>query len=210
MGAMPSQIIRFTTVYSSVYSGADQRNHQSSASLAFLWGIHRWPVNSPHKWPVTRKNFSVDDVVLNYHCLRWYQIKNGNDGVMTWKRYLQKRPFFMKFSCKRQLMRNLLLPCQLGIYDDSWLAFIKNRHLQSGFLETHKLWKAYLTWYWAMSLLRAALNCNFYFWLLESLVRIYSQLLMYKQKTLLMKNQHCSTLYSVVSGRNFRNITEII
>ena len=23
------------------------------ASLAFVWGIHRWPVNSPHKWPVT-------------------------------------------------------------------------------------------------------------------------------------------------------------
>ena len=37
------------------YSGADQSKHQSSASLAFVWGIHRGPVNSPHKWPVTRK-----------------------------------------------------------------------------------------------------------------------------------------------------------
>ena len=209
MGAMPSQIIRFTTVYSSVYSGADQRNHQSSASLAFVWGIHRWPVNSPHKWPVTRKNFSVDDVVLNYHCLRWYQIKNGNDGVMTGKHYLQKKAIFMKIYCKGQLMRNVLFPCQLGIYDDSWLVFIKNRHYSQDFLR-HTSYEKHLTWYWAMSLLRAALNCNFYFWLLESLVRIYSQLLMYKQKTLSMKNQHCSTLYSVVFRRNFRNITEII
>ena len=38
-----------------VYSGAYQRKHQSSASLAFMRGIHRWPVNSSHKGPVTRK-----------------------------------------------------------------------------------------------------------------------------------------------------------
>ena len=31
------------------YSGADQRYHQNSASLAFVTGIHRSPVNSPHK-----------------------------------------------------------------------------------------------------------------------------------------------------------------
>ena len=65
MGAMASQITRLTIVYSTVYSGADQRKHQNSASLAFVWGIHRWPVNSPHKWPVTRKMFSFDDVIMN-------------------------------------------------------------------------------------------------------------------------------------------------
>ena len=43
---------------------ADQRKHQSSASLAFVWGIHRRPVNSPHKWPVTRKMFAFDDVIM--------------------------------------------------------------------------------------------------------------------------------------------------
>ena len=47
------------------YSAADQRKHQSSASLAFVRGIHRWPVNSPHKWPVTRKMFPFDDVIMN-------------------------------------------------------------------------------------------------------------------------------------------------
>ena len=54
MGAMESQIISITIVYSIVYSDADQRKHQGPASLAFVRGIHRGPVNSPHKWPVTR------------------------------------------------------------------------------------------------------------------------------------------------------------
>ena len=64
MGAMASQITSLTIVYSSIYSGADQRKHQSSASLAFVRGIHRWPVNSSHKWPVTRKMFPFDDVIM--------------------------------------------------------------------------------------------------------------------------------------------------
>ena len=57
MSAMASQITSLTIACSSVYSGADQRKHQSSASLAFVWGIHRSPVNSPHKGPVKRKCF---------------------------------------------------------------------------------------------------------------------------------------------------------
>ena len=64
MSAMASQIISLTIVYSTVYSGADQRKHQSSASLAFVRGIHRWPVNFPHKGPVTRKIFPFDDVIM--------------------------------------------------------------------------------------------------------------------------------------------------
>ena len=64
MGGMASQITSVMIVYSAVYSGADQWKHQSSSSLAFVWGIHRWPVNSPHKWPVTRKMFPFDDVIM--------------------------------------------------------------------------------------------------------------------------------------------------
>ena len=64
MGAMVSQITSLTIVYSTVYSGTDQRKHQSSASLAFVWEIHRWPVNSRHKWPLTRKMFPFDDVIM--------------------------------------------------------------------------------------------------------------------------------------------------
>ena len=65
MGAIASQITSLTIVYASVYSGADQSKHQSSASLAFVWGIHRGPVNSPQKWPVTRKMFPFDDVIMD-------------------------------------------------------------------------------------------------------------------------------------------------
>ena len=64
MSAMASQITNLTIVYSNGYSSADQRKHQSSASLAFVRGIHRWPVNSPHKGPVTRKMFPFDDVIM--------------------------------------------------------------------------------------------------------------------------------------------------
>ena len=65
IGAMASQITTVSIVYSPVCSGTDQRNHQSSASLAFVGGIHRGPVNSPHKSPVTRKIFPFDDVIMS-------------------------------------------------------------------------------------------------------------------------------------------------
>ena len=64
MGAAPSQITSLTIVYSTVDSDANQRKHQSSASLAFVWGIHRGPVNSPQKWPVMRKMFPFDDIIM--------------------------------------------------------------------------------------------------------------------------------------------------
>ena len=63
MSAMTSQITSLAIVYSSVYSGPDQRKHQRSASLAFVRGIHWWPVNSPHKGPVTRK-YPFDHVIM--------------------------------------------------------------------------------------------------------------------------------------------------
>ena len=64
MGAMVSQSPASRLFHSTVYSGADQRIHQSSPSLAFVRGIHRWPVNSPNKWPVTRKMFPFDDIFM--------------------------------------------------------------------------------------------------------------------------------------------------
>ena len=62
-GAMASQITSLTNVYSTVIR-AQIRTHQSSASLAFVRGIHWWPVNSPHKRPVIRKMFPFDDVIM--------------------------------------------------------------------------------------------------------------------------------------------------
>ena len=67
MGAMASQITSRTNVYSTVYSGADPRRHQSSASLAFVRGIHRGSVNSSHKGPVTRKCFHLMTSSCNFH-----------------------------------------------------------------------------------------------------------------------------------------------
>ena len=64
MSTIASQITSLTIVYSTVYSSADQRKYQSSASLAFVRGIHRSPVNSPHKGPVMRKMCPFDDVIM--------------------------------------------------------------------------------------------------------------------------------------------------
>ena len=85
MSTIVSQITSLTIVYSTVYSGADQRKHQSSASLAFVRGIHRRPVNSPHKGPVTRKMFPFDYVIMMswhgnaFHITGPLWVKSTND-----------------------------------------------------------------------------------------------------------------------------------
>ena len=71
MSAMATQITSLTIVNSIVYSGADQRKHQCFASLAFVRGIHRWSVNSPHKGPVTGEMFPVDDVIMPTEHIKW-------------------------------------------------------------------------------------------------------------------------------------------
>ena len=68
MGTIASQITGLTIVYSTVYSDADHRKHQSSASVAFV----RSPVNSPHKLPVTRKMFPFDDVIMVCMMMLWH------------------------------------------------------------------------------------------------------------------------------------------
>ena len=75
MTTMASQITSISIVCSTVCSGAGQRKYQSSTSLAFVRGIHRWPVDSPHKGPVTQKMFTIWSMtsswtrVLFYDCL---------------------------------------------------------------------------------------------------------------------------------------------
>ena len=63
-------------------SGTDQRKHQSSASLAFVRGIHRRPVSSSHKWPVTRKMFPFDDVILTTRWIHWCCL--SYDKLLKW------------------------------------------------------------------------------------------------------------------------------
>ena len=62
MGVMASQITSLTIVYSTVYSGADKKSKLRVTGLC--GGIHRWPVNSPRKGPVTLKMFPFDDAIM--------------------------------------------------------------------------------------------------------------------------------------------------
>ena len=65
MGVMASPITRVSIAYSNVCSSTDQRKHQSSASLAYVMGIHRGLMNSPHKKSETRKMSPLDDVIMS-------------------------------------------------------------------------------------------------------------------------------------------------
>ena len=64
MSAIASQIIDVSIVCSTVCSGADQRKHQSSVSLAFVRGIHRWPGDPPHERSITQEMFLCDDALM--------------------------------------------------------------------------------------------------------------------------------------------------
>ena len=106
MGTIASQIASLTIVYSTVYSDADQRKNQSSASLAFVRGIHRGPVNSAHKWPVARKMFPFDDVIMTYY-----------KRVTTCWTY--------NFQTTKVITLRWPIPCWMN----NTIQFIKNRHL---------------------------------------------------------------------------------
>ena len=111
MGAMASQITSLTIVYSTVYSGADQRKHQSSASLAFVWGIHRSPVNSPYKWPVTRKMFPFNDVIMQKQQARkvhvYCYIRNLISFILCYIRYVSRELLSVRYVTQ---------PCIVYIY----------------------------------------------------------------------------------------------
>ena len=79
MSAMASEITSLTSVYSTVYSASNQRKYQSSASLAFVRGIHQWLVNSPCKGPVTRKMFPFDDVIM--------ELTYSTDAYVLWSHW---------------------------------------------------------------------------------------------------------------------------
>ena len=116
IGEMASQIAGVSIVFSTVCSGADQRKHQSSASLTFVRGIHRWSVNSPHKGPVTRKMFHL--ITSSWSSTRrlhlpvpsqiWKTIK---DAIMSF--FISRN----KFSTKRVNLIRLSLLTAWGGYE---------------------------------------------------------------------------------------------
>ena len=75
-----AQITGVSIVYSTVFAGADQRKHQSSASPAFVRGIHRWPVNSPHKGLVLREMFPLDNVIMS----QGFSVENSITSSFRW------------------------------------------------------------------------------------------------------------------------------
>ena len=125
MSLMASQITSLTIVYSTSYSGVDQRKHQSSASLAFVLGIHRGPVNSPHKRPVTRKMFPFDDVIMiKMGCLDAQSRKyTSMGGLRLWELKYYVRTILMLrlslnwiFNIKWLCKKSILLLSYLGHY----------------------------------------------------------------------------------------------
>ena len=48
------------------------KEHQRSSSLIFVKQIHRWPLNSPHKWPSIKKVFSFDEIIIAMWSFKWY------------------------------------------------------------------------------------------------------------------------------------------
>ena len=146
MGAIASQITSLMTVYSIVYSDADQRKHQSSASLAFVRRIQRGPVNSPHKWPVTRKIFPFADVIIltqrplvhhhtyyHYcHCYRHCHL----DGLVQERCSSMANALELRLSCTnpsifcndKKLPWNLLFIRQTIIYGPKGFSYLFNRY----------------------------------------------------------------------------------
>ena len=157
MGMMASQITSLTIVYSTVYSGTDQRKHRRSASLAFARGIHRWPVNSLHKGPVMRKKFPFDDVIMYTNFMLRsprFQLKSNknsvtnnsfrfSDAVMQWcsvqnfrrihlLRISDQKISYINSSAATRLSKLLLVLCVIKLLD-RWLLNTKSQSCRKVF-----------------------------------------------------------------------------
>ena len=151
MSMVASQITSLTIVYSSVNSGAEERKQQSSASLAFVRGIHRWPVTSLHKGPIMWKLFPFDDVIMVWvaikgHCnvttsslviltmyltiptrtARWVGVFRSHDtaiGVQTKNTRWSQLESLRRTSCWRRVVRKLHSYTEV-IYTKDWSKII--------------------------------------------------------------------------------------
>ena len=86
MGAVASQITSLTIVYPTAYSEQIKENIKALRYWPFVWGIHRSPVNSPHKWPVTWKMFPFHDVMMSFQ----YTENLYNLDSSRWKCVIQE------------------------------------------------------------------------------------------------------------------------
>ena len=96
MSAVASQITGISIACSTVCSGTDLRKYQTSASLAFVRGIHRWPVDSSHKGPVTRKMFLYDDVIMIQSKIHHWYLNQITDHLLISHQYTETKMSFWR------------------------------------------------------------------------------------------------------------------
>ena len=104
MGAMASQITSLMIVYSTVYQTQIKENIKAARHWPFMWVIHRWPVNSPHKWPVTRKMFPFHDVIMWW--IMFIDEHKLNLRLCLWSSNLQSKNVTL---CKQFGRRRLII-----------------------------------------------------------------------------------------------------
>ena len=143
MSAMASQITGIATVCSTVCSGADQRKHQSSASLAFVRGNPPVTSGFPHIGPVTWKMLPSDDIILNHS----EGLCNNRQNVLTilfcHKIYLQWI-FLLVLFTDLCLDKFLIFP----ILGNSYSADVLHFRLKACFNSTRILILNYMRWWW--------------------------------------------------------------
>ena len=111
MSALASQITSLAVVCWTIYSGAGQRKHQSSASLAFVMGINRWPVNSPHKGLVTRKMSPFDDVIMYTLIKDLNSCKDCTAIMFTWSWFQTCVPHWNEHGAYVVVLSGVVLIC---------------------------------------------------------------------------------------------------
>ena len=85
MGAMVSLITSLTIVYSTVYQTQIKENIKAPRHWPLCGKFPGPPVNSPNKWPVTRKMFPFDNVIMNCGLSYSFLINTKNGcQIMSW------------------------------------------------------------------------------------------------------------------------------
>ena len=130
--AMASQITGVSIIYPTICSGADLRTRQSSASLALVRGIHRSPVNSPHKGPVTREVFPFNDVIMNTGS--WFQ------GTGKWTFQATQYQFRMQLRPISQRVYALIIYTSWNHVVLTFKLMTRSRYIFGHFTTAHLSW----------------------------------------------------------------------
>ena len=140
MRAMASQIPDIPIVCSIICWGTDKK-HQNFESLAFVRGLHRWQVDSPHKGPVPRKMFPFDDVLMQWpHC----ELSRKPPGMFNLLHYWEITIFFANFTRFRlETTPSLIMDTPLNhpsiVVDGGTKRITKTKHTASKFITYHVL-----------------------------------------------------------------------